>query len=375
MAGTGLFVFVIVTVSVFREFLQQLAAGRITPQLAGELILLLIPYALAFALPMGLLIGILVVLGRLSAGLEITAMKAAGLSLWRICAPIIMLAILAVSFSGYITAYYAPSARENYKEILRDLVRNEPLRFIVARAFVTDFPGYTIYVGETADDTLRNLWIWELDDDQQAIRLLRAEEGQFAYDDTADDLILTIRNGFTELRDANDPENLQAAGVTLAFDEVRLRLSLEAILGEQVVRDEAHEIDPRNTDLDTLMGFIAQLRAAEASGQVMPGFEDMAELTEKRFRMEYQIQRNLASAFGVLSLVLLAIPLGIQASRSETVANFAIALALALTYYVLQIIIDWQVAKPHLRPDLLVWAPNLLFQGAGLWLIRRADRY
>ncbi len=375
VAGTGLFVFVIVTASVFKEFLQQLASGRITPLMAAELVGLLIPYALAFALPMGLLIGILVVLGRMSARLEITAMKAAGLSLWRISAPIVVLAIMGVCFSGYITNFYAPAARGQYKEILRDVVRNEPLRFITPRTFITDFPGVALYIGEIQGNTLYNVWAWELSEDKKVMRWLKAERGTIDYDVEEESLILTVYEASVELRNEEDLEDLQANNPTPSFGKLPLRLSLEELLGEETVHDEAHEIDPRNTDLNTLIGFRNQLRAAERTGKIPRGYRMMDEVTEDRFRMDYQIQRNFASAFGVLSLVLLAIPLGIKASRSETMANFALALMLAMAFYLLQILVDWQVSKPELRPDLLVWLPNFGFQGLGLFLLWRADRY
>ncbi|MFR6033157.1 MAG: LptF/LptG family permease [Bacilli bacterium] len=87
-----------------------------------------------------------------------------------------------------------------------------------------------------------------------------------------------------------------------------------------------------------------------------------------------QIQRNFAMAFSIFSMVVLAVPLGIKASRSETFANLAIALALALSYYLLIVLISWLEKYPHCRPDLLVWIPNLLFQSLGVILIWRSSK-
>ena len=46
-------------------------------------------------------------------------------------------------------------------------------------------------------------------------------------------------------------------------------------------------------------------------------------------------------SFSVLSLVLLGIPLGLKVSRKESYANFAIALVLALAFYMLIIMATW----------------------------------
>ena len=74
-------------------------------------------------------------------------------------------------------------------------------------------------------------------------------------------------------------------------------------------------------------------------------------------------------------MVVLAVPLGIKASRSETFVNLAIAVALAMTYYMITVFITWLENYPQLRPDLLIWIPNFLFQGVGAVLIWRASKH
>ncbi len=73
-------------------------------------------------------------------------------------------------------------------------------------------------------------------------------------------------------------------------------------------------------------------------------------------------------------MVVLAVPLGIKASRSETFANVAIALALAMTYYMMIVVISWLEKYPHTRPDLLIWLPNIIFQITGSILIYRSSK-
>ena len=87
-----------------------------------------------------------------------------------------------------------------------------------------------------------------------------------------------------------------------------------------------------------------------------------------------QIQKNLAMAFSVLSLTLIGIPLGIKVSRKETYANLGLALTLAMGYYFLIIIVGWLEKAPQLRPDIIIWIPNLVFQSIGIWLIFRANK-
>jgi len=76
----------------------------------------------------------------------------------------------------------------------------------------------------------------------------------------------------------------------------------------------------------------------------------------------------------VLSFALIAIPLGIKVSRKETSANLGIALALAMAYYFATIVVSWFDGQTALRPDLLMWLPNVVFQVLGFWMFYRADR-
>jgi lipopolysaccharide export system permease protein len=87
-----------------------------------------------------------------------------------------------------------------------------------------------------------------------------------------------------------------------------------------------------------------------------------------------QLMSHLAGAFSVFSLAFLAVPLAVRVGRSETFVNAAVALAIALTYYLLSSMAGY-VKDPDFRPDLLVWAPNLIVVATAWWLLRRASRH
>jgi lipopolysaccharide export system permease protein len=91
-------------------------------------------------------------------------------------------------------------------------------------------------------------------------------------------------------------------------------------------------------------------------------------------RSQYHISRRFAMAFSVFSLAVFAMPLGIRVSRTETYANIALALAVAMGYYFALIIIGWTERSPHWHPHLLVWLPNLLAQAGGFWLLHRVQQ-
>jgi lipopolysaccharide export system permease protein len=87
-----------------------------------------------------------------------------------------------------------------------------------------------------------------------------------------------------------------------------------------------------------------------------------------------QLMAHLASAFSVFSLAFLAVPLAVRVGRAETFVNAAVALVIALSYYLLSSMAAY-VKDPALRPDLLVWLPNVIVVAAAWWLLRRASRH
>ena len=198
LLAVGLFVFVLVMGNVIRQVIDQLGSGRIDLGTFIYLIVLLIPGVVPYALPLGLLAAILLVLGRLSAQTEITAMKACGFSIFHIAAPIFMIAFLGSLFSVFINFYYAPAADTLYRTTLQNLVRNNPIQFLQPNVFIRDFPGYVIYVGGREGDQLKDFWVWEIGKDDRTSLFLKAGSGTFAYDEAADAIRLTLRDGVAE---------------------------------------------------------------------------------------------------------------------------------------------------------------------------------
>ncbi len=368
IGGVLLFVFVLLTGNAMRDIIGLLADGRLSLGMFLRMLALLVPYAVSFAMPLGILIGILILVGRLSANRELTALKASGVSLWSVGAPILLFALTASVLATWINAYFAPQARASYRDLLNDLVRSNPLSFVVPRAFIHDFPGYVLYVGAKDGEQMRSFWLWELDDELRAVRLLRAESGSFRYDIERDALLLTLQEGFTELRSERNPDDLTAISPTLSFESTTVMLPLDRILGR------AHRpLKVSWMSLDLLRERRSALRNTLGSEALDP--EVRAEVKEDLAEVQFQISRNFAMAFSIFSLALVAIPLGIKANRSETYVNAGLALVLALTYYFSIIVMGWMDRTPGAHAELLVWIPNLGCQALGLTLFVRAARH
>lgn len=370
LAGVTLFIFVLLTGNMLRDVGGWLASGQLTGPIFLRMLLLLIPFCASFALPFGLLVGLLLVLGRMQAGREIVAMKGAGWSLWRISLGPMIVALLGSVFCALVHHEYAPRAREQYKSLFAETIGQDPLRFVTPRTFVREFSGYIIYVGNRRDNLLENFWLWELDPDNRPTRLVRARQGSFRFDRPGESLILTLRDGFGEFRDPERPGDLAAARPILTFSETSLRLPISPLFGQR-----SRPRDPARSATSEMIPILARLRQGGPVPED-PYAGDTPELRQKEIRrLEYQIQRRSSMAVSAVALALVGIPLGVMTGRKETHANLGLALLLGMLFYLVLILVDWQAGRPELHPELLVWLPNVIFGGLGLAMLTRANRH
>lgn len=369
LAALGLFVFVFLAGNVIKEVLEIFADGRGSPLLFVQLVALLIPYVFSFALPLGVLSGILMVLGRLSAQREIVACKAAGISLWKISLPIFFVALIGVGSAYMINHYYAPTARAQFKVIGKSL-ENDPLALIAPRKFIKEYPGMVIYIGSKQGKRLQDFWIWELDDKKRAMRLLRAREGIFEYEPESQSMLLTLKNATAELRDASTPDDLSKVQPIARLGDTVIRMPLDQLFGSR-----GSEKRLSNMGLGELK---QEYQTAEAERQtaLAEGRSEQVQLAEQRMHtINMTIQRNSAMAFSVLALTCVGLPLSIQAGRKENFANVALALGLALSHYFAMVTVSMVENRTELQPELLIWLPNLLFLGIGGFLLYKANRH
>ncbi|MDP4611422.1 MAG: LptF/LptG family permease [Opitutales bacterium] len=360
----GLFIFVLLVGNVLRDVAELVAAGKLSMGISFKLIGLLIPYVASYALPFGVLTGTLIALGRLSSQQEIVAMKAAGLSLYQIASPVFVISFIGMVMAVIVNLHYGPQSRLAYKQLMASAITENPIGFIEERRFINEFPGYVIYMGGRDEQTMKDFWIWELDEEKRVTRFVRAAEGELDYDKQRNEIVLTLKDGTAEVRSEKNPESFgKDVPDSLFFGELPLALPLDKIFGEKGKR--------RARLKEMTFAQLMSERDKALAEEAVTG----SGVSEERLKVQIHLQKNCAMAFSVFSLAVFGVPLAIQVGRKETYANLAIALVIAMTYYFLMIMVSWLEGNPAMRADILMWLPNIIFQAVGFWLIRRASRH
>lgn len=364
-AATGAFVFVMVAGNILTQVSGAIASGRVSGWEGLELVALLFPGVLPYALPLGLLTGVLIAFGRMSSQQELTAMKASGRSLGRIARPALLLAGGLALLSAWLNLEVAPYSNTEYRRLLVGSAKDNPASVIVPGKLNRQFAGMVIRAGERDGEVLRDFWLWSVDERGRLTQTVHAREARLARAADAKGegvLRMTLTDARLEKRQPGDetfasPSSFIQAGTTF------LEFPASGIF------KDGDNFQRKLRWLTTA----ELLDAIEQGWQVAPGAGRQEKERGQMVAMT-QLMSHLAGAFSVFSLAFLAVPLAVRVGRSETFVNAAVALAVALSYYLLTSMAAY-VKDPGFRPDLLIWLPNLVVLGLAWWLLRRASRH
>ena len=363
--ATGAFIFVLAAGNILSQVANAIAIGRVTAFEGLELVGLLLPGLIPYVLPMGMLTGVLMTFGRMGAQHELTAMKAGGLSLLRIAAPALWLAAALALCAAWINLEVATRSNDEYRRVLMGSVKENPASLITPGEINRQFKGLIIQARERNGPVLRDLWIWRLDAEGRLFETIHTAEGRLTKVDKPDGsavLRLVAISAQVDTRRPGD-DGFKFPSVTKEAGQAPLEFPVSGVFKD----GSGYEKKLRWHTTSELLELMDK-------GWQVPPNATPAQLAESQMMPRTQLMAHFASAFSIFSLALLAVPLAVRVGRSETFVNAAIALTVALSYYVLSSAAGW-VKNPVFRPDLLVWLPNIIVVTLAVALLRRASKH
>jgi LPS export ABC transporter permease LptF/LPS export ABC transporter permease LptG len=343
LLGLGIFSFVFFVPQLVRlmDLVVRHSASWAT---LGVLFLCTLPGILSFTLPIGVLVGVLIALGRMSADSELIAMSALGLGRRRLLVPIGALAVGATLITFCMTLWLGPLSVRTYRA-LEDRLRTGQASFQVApRVFDERFPHLVLYVNDIDSAATRWNGVFLAGTDAKDVsRLTLAEEAIVVADRREGKLELHLRNGSDHEFSLNQPGNYSLS----AFAERDLPVEVRG------------------------------LETGPASEPSIPGRTMGALLRERKAGARdagVEIQRRLSFPFACISFALLAVPLGARPRRGGRAAGFLITLLLISGYYLL-FTIGTGLARQGAIPIWAgIWSANVLTAALGLFLLPRLER-
>ncbi|MDX9979569.1 MAG: LptF/LptG family permease [Lentisphaeria bacterium] len=351
LIALGVLTFVMVSGNLFKIF--DLMARGVSPLLFGKFMLLVIPEMLRYTIPLSMLTGTVLLFSRLSADNEITALKASGVSLWQLISPGLLLAAVFSVLCFWLATSLAPRCRmEAYLLMKSEVIRN-PLALLEPGRFASDIPGYRIRIGERDGDLLGDIHLLVLD----------RKTGRLAS-------TITARRGKVRLREEEQALELELEDATIANHTPETDAGQEAAAGRVAMQrivlalPYGARFDARPLTMKLkFLGFrdiLTRIHLDAAEGRnVTPHYVDL--------------HKRMAMALSPISFFLIGIPFAIQSRRSETSVGLLVSLLLAFGFYAFLVLTDSLDQQTALHPEFLVWLPNVLYQGGGLWALGKVE--
>ncbi|WP_424950518.1 LptF/LptG family permease [Deinococcus sp.] len=363
LAGTLLFVAVL---SFGYFFISSQFLGGVPPVLIAKWIGYQLPDTLVKVLPMGVVLMVVVAFGRLANERELVAIQSGGVGLGRIARPVAVIAGLVALLSVWLSLWVAPRANVETRGLYWDTLTRAGLSQLVGKQ-VDLGAGLSLYLGgyDAGKRQLQAVRVerWNTDNLRRGT-LIFAEGGTFE----GQVLKLTGYSVYTldyaqipALTRMSDPLAFPAA-VRQVFRAVRVAPSPTSVLtlGTGLSRKQT----------------LAQY--ADAIGADAEGYPELrAKLSDPKVSLadrqsaRRELNRKVALPIGNLVLALAALPFALRFGRSLGV-SLGIALMIAVAYYLLFVVgITVAGTMPGL-PEPGIWLANVVFAGAGLWMLRRA---
>ena len=131
---------VLVLGNVFKQLLELLVKNDTALDLILSFLAYILPFSLSFTIPWGFLTAVLLVFGKMSAENELIAFRANGVSIPRICAPVLVLAVISVGVCLWINVDVAPRAQAKMKEALYNIATSNPMAMFGSDKIIDAFP-------------------------------------------------------------------------------------------------------------------------------------------------------------------------------------------------------------------------------------------
>jgi LPS export ABC transporter permease LptG/LPS export ABC transporter permease LptF len=342
---------VLMLVFTFFDLVSDILRNHIPLSTVGQYLVNLTPDMLYQIAPLAVLIAVLVTFGVLNRNSELIAMKATGISLYRLVVPIVSIAaILSVSLFLF-DEYYLPQANRK-QEALRNIIKGRPPQTVL-------HPENNWIFGQAGAGEQGRIFYYEFFD---PVRNEFANLSVFEFDPATFALSRRIFAS-RAIWNANlnswvfeDGWQRDFEGATVsedgyhAFDQTSF-----AEMHEEPGYFKKESLQSQEMNFEQLDHYINDLRQS--------GFDTMV--------LRVALWHKLAYPLIAIVMAVLAIPFALSMGRRGSLTGIAVAIFVALTYFVADSLFGAMGNHNYLPAALAAWSPDILFGLTGGYLLLR----
>jgi lipopolysaccharide export system permease protein len=398
LLAVSVLTFVVLLLEVLKEVLPVLFGGHVRLWLILKAIVLLIPFCLVYALPMGFIIATLLVFGRFSADQELTAARAGGISLLSLLSPVLLLSLMCCVLSAWFNLDLGPRSRVAFIQLMRYELPNEMANAEIPEGrSIRDFPGYIFSAEKNDNGNLTNVLILKMQTETNGtvittnvaaetiavsghLRPERAEK-QLFIDLAEVKTIVFDPGGNRNFFSPATSMNLSMSNITANAQNAKPKISDMTFrqLQQELADLQQLNFAPATANPSVAPADLSRLNLSLSTNATPAQTAAFLRVAEKTREVQIEqvkvaMHRELSFSFACFGFTLVGIPLGIRVHRRETNIGIAIALMLVVVYYAFIMLGTSLSAHPNLYPHLILWLPNFIFQAVGAVLLWRANR-
>jgi len=348
LIGVAVFTFVIFMRDVSRILELVVRNSAPIPSVA-QLFFLTLPAALTVTIPMGVLVGILIGLSRMAADSEITAMRAAGVGVFKFVKVLAVFGLTAWLLALANTVLIEPRSAAALDHLQKTLATSQASFEVQPRVFYEDFKNYVLYVQDATTASGASVWknVFLADTSTPGASKITVAE-RAIVSGGQDSIRLHLVNGATHEVNVRDPSQYTIS----TFDENDFTLNLPP------TPKQAQEIVP-----------VQQLNTREL---LWLSYHSPKPEVARWYWIQFN--RRVALPTACLVLVLIGIPLGLSSKKGGKGAGFVLTIILVFIYYFISVTGLSFARSGKLPPVLGVWMANIVFGLIGLLLLWRVDK-
>lgn len=319
-----------------------------------------LPGALVTVAPLSITAGILLGLGRLAADNEISAIKAAGVSILRLAPPAIIIGLIGFCLSAVCTFWLIPRGISEGKRLMQEALTKRVDAGIEEGIFFDRLKDLILYVEKIDSSTgvMSRIYLRESSDPKETSIVL-AKKGKVSPDPEGKAFLLDLRDGVI-LRENQLGDSTGA----LAFETYVFRYPLDKSAMEQA---------PKSMEELSVAG----IRERVAS---IPMPKDAQDQASRSFYARAQIHANLlitqrvTHPLSCIALAFMAFPLGVLNLGKSRLNNLSAGLVAIFAYYAITLATE-RVVRSGLAPaQFMLPVPAIIFMIAGAYFSMLVQR-
>ena len=210
-------------------YVDDLVGKGLEIKILAELLFYTSITAIPMSLPLALLLALLMCFGNLGEHYELVAMKASGISMWKVMRPLLIFSLMTSVLAFFISNSLIPIATLKWRTLLTDVQRQKLAFNIKEGVFYKDIDNYVIYVEKKGKDGshIYGVKIYDHSDRMGNTKIISADSGMMSMSPNQRNIIFTLYDGYnyTDLTPDNFKDRRPFERMSFKQEQIKFSLA------------------------------------------------------------------------------------------------------------------------------------------------------